>query len=353
MELEGLYRDIVEGSTDGFWLLDLEGNTLYANPALLGMFGYTAEQIQPAERLRPPRRDRPQPVRPAPRRRPPRGAARPGRRVHVPPRRRHAAVGAGQREPAALPRRRAGRAPAPGQRLQRPAPDPRGAHREPAAARRGPADRPDRLLGVGPATRRGHRLRRAAPALRHRPRLLPRDLRAGAGERARGRPGGLRGRRTPGARRRRRVRVRGADRGRARLDLDARPRASCTATPTGEAVVVTGTHQDITEAKQAEIALEDQVRQNTLMQAIASAANEAHTLEDVLVQARSLVLLHDDWERARAFVLADGRVGSGAALRPARGPRPTTRRRPRPRPWSWTSRTAPTAPTRRSGTSSS
>ncbi len=78
---------------------------------------------------------------------------------------------------------------------------------------------------------------------------------------------------------------------------------------TGEAVVVTGTHQDITEAKQAEIALEDQVRQNTLMQAIASAANEAHALDDVLVQARSLVLLHDDWERARAFVLADD--GSG------------------------------------------
>jgi PAS domain S-box-containing protein len=73
----------------------------------------------------------------------------------------------------------------------------------------------------------------------------------------------------------------------------------------GEIQAVTGTHQDITEAKLAEIALEDQVIQNTLLQAIASAANEAHTLEDVLVQARALVLLHDDWERARAFVLAD------------------------------------------------
>ena len=45
MELEGLYRDIVEGSTDGFWLLDLEGNTVYANPALLAMFGYTGEEF--------------------------------------------------------------------------------------------------------------------------------------------------------------------------------------------------------------------------------------------------------------------------------------------------------------------
>ena len=62
------------------------------------------------------------------------------------------------------------------------------------------------------------------------------------------------------------------------------------------------------------------------MQAIASAANEAHTLEDVLVQARSLVLLHDDWERARAFVLGRGRVGGGSRfyVRPGR---PGRRRR--------------------------
>ncbi|MET0525275.1 MAG: response regulator [Nocardioides sp.] len=77
----------------------------------------------------------------------------------------------------------------------------------------------------------------------------------------------------------------------------------------GRALTVTGTHQDITEAKLAEVALEDQVVQNTLLQAIASAANEAHTLQDVLVQARALVLLHDDWERARAFVLAEDGAG--------------------------------------------
>ncbi|GAB2458557.1 hypothetical protein GCM10027062_43010 [Nocardioides hungaricus] len=70
-----------------------------------------------------------------------------------------------------------------------------------------------------------------------------------------------------------------------------------------------GTHQDVTETKLAEIALEDQVRQNTLMQAVASAANEAATLADVLGQARLLVLLHDDWERGRAFLPNDERTG--------------------------------------------
>ncbi|GCD90811.1 response regulator [Nocardioides sp. LS1] len=76
----------------------------------------------------------------------------------------------------------------------------------------------------------------------------------------------------------------------------------------GRVVAMSGTHQDITETKMAELALEDSVSQNTLMQAVATAANEARTLEDVLSQAGALVLLHDDWERARAFVpSADGR----------------------------------------------
>ena len=38
------------------------------------------------------------------------------------------------------------------------------------------------------------------------------------------------------------------------------------------------------------------------MQAVASAANEATTLGEVLARVRSLVLLHDEWKRARAFV---------------------------------------------------
>jgi PAS domain S-box-containing protein len=70
----------------------------------------------------------------------------------------------------------------------------------------------------------------------------------------------------------------------------------------GRVVSMSGTHQDITETRDAEVALEDQVRQNALMQTIASAANEARTLDEVLGQARNLVLLHDDWERGRAFV---------------------------------------------------
>jgi len=76
---------------------------------------------------------------------------------------------------------------------------------------------------------------------------------------------------------------------------------------TGRVVRMSGTHQDVTETKLAEMALEDSVSQNALMQAVATAANEARTLEDVLSQAKSLVLLHDDWRRGRAFVpAADG-----------------------------------------------
>lgn len=73
----------------------------------------------------------------------------------------------------------------------------------------------------------------------------------------------------------------------------------------GEVLSMSGTHQDITEVKEAEIALLDLLRQNVLMQTVASAANEAHTLTDVLSHARSLVVLHDDWRRARAFTVAD------------------------------------------------
>jgi PAS domain S-box-containing protein len=73
----------------------------------------------------------------------------------------------------------------------------------------------------------------------------------------------------------------------------------------GEVVSMSGTHQDISETKLADLALQDQIAQNSLMRAVASAANEARALDDVLVQARSLVLLHDDWERARAFVVSD------------------------------------------------
>jgi PAS domain S-box-containing protein len=71
----------------------------------------------------------------------------------------------------------------------------------------------------------------------------------------------------------------------------------------------TARHELIASLQASEGALEDQVAQNTLMQAVVSAANEASSLADVLAQARDLVLLHDDWERARAFVPAGD--GSG------------------------------------------
>jgi PAS domain S-box-containing protein len=88
-----------------------------------------------------------------------------------------------------------------------------------------------------------------------------------------------------------------------------RGRGVSQADDTGQVVSMYGTHQDITETKLAEIALEDQVSQNILMQTVASAANEATTLEEVLTQARHLVLLHDDWERGRAFVPNEDRTG--------------------------------------------
>src|SRR6478735_5330314 len=91
-----------------------------------------------------------------------------------------------------------------------------------------------------------------------------------------------------------------------------RGRGVSTADDAGRVVAMSGTHQDITETKLADLALEDQVRQNALMQAVAIAANEARTLHEVLGQAQHLVLLHDDWERGRAFVPDE----TGAAVVP-------------------------------------
>ena len=86
------------------------------------------------------------------------------------------------------------------------------------------------------------------------------------------------------------------------LDPDGRPRAVLHRYSDD-----TERHELIDSLRESEEALEDQVAQNTLMQAVASAANEAGTLCEVLLHARSMVLLHDDWERARAFVpAADG-----------------------------------------------
>ena len=42
MDLAGLYRDVVEGSPDGIWVIDLDGRTAYANRAMAAMYGVEA-----------------------------------------------------------------------------------------------------------------------------------------------------------------------------------------------------------------------------------------------------------------------------------------------------------------------
>jgi signal transduction histidine kinase/DNA-binding NarL/FixJ family response regulator/HPt (histidine-containing phosphotransfer) domain-containing protein len=78
--------------------------------------------------------------------------------------------------------------------------------------------------------------------------------------------------------------------------------------PDGRVVRVEGTLQDVTQATETELALRDQVAQNGILKAVASAANEASTLDELLVQSKHLVLLHDDWERARGFRCVDGEL---------------------------------------------
>ena len=61
--------------------------------------------------------------------------------------------------------------------------------------------------------------------------------------------------------------------------------------------------RDLVESLRAhEEALADEISQKQLLQAVASTANDSATMAEVLVQCRDLVLLHDDWERARGFV---------------------------------------------------
>ena len=74
----------------------------------------------------------------------------------------------------------------------------------------------------------------------------------------------------------------------------------------GTVTLVKGTAHDVSGQVATEEALQDQVTQNTLMQLVASAANEADTLDEILKQGRDLVLLHDDWCRTRGFRVAGG-----------------------------------------------
>ncbi|WP_127480563.1 PAS domain-containing hybrid sensor histidine kinase/response regulator [Nocardioides pantholopis] len=74
-------------------------------------------------------------------------------------------------------------------------------------------------------------------------------------------------------------------------------------------VRMAGTHQDVSETQQAYEALEVQLGQNALLHSVATAANESGSLLDVLRQARTLLLRHDQWERGRAFRPADDEDG--------------------------------------------
>ncbi len=73
----------------------------------------------------------------------------------------------------------------------------------------------------------------------------------------------------------------------------------------GTVVRVSGTHQDVTEEKRVQDALRDEINQSAFMRTVSVAANEAHTIGDVLALARPALLAHDDWERVCAFVVED------------------------------------------------
>ena len=88
----------------------------------------------------------------------------------------------------------------------------------------------------------------------------------------------------------------------------------------GRVVSVSGTQQDVTSLKEVELALRDEVAQNQLMRSMTSAANQAQSFHEVLLQARELLLGHDDWERAVAFLHDD--EGSPHAPRRRRRPDP-------------------------------
>ncbi len=77
----------------------------------------------------------------------------------------------------------------------------------------------------------------------------------------------------------------------------------------GVPVRARGTHQDVTDAKESELALQDLVAQNTLMQVMATTANESETLIDLLAVAQPLLLHHDDWVRGRGYVPDRDRPG--------------------------------------------
>ena len=45
MDPSGLYRGVVEGSPDGIWVIDLHGRTAYTNPAMAAMYGVGPDEM--------------------------------------------------------------------------------------------------------------------------------------------------------------------------------------------------------------------------------------------------------------------------------------------------------------------
>ena len=76
--------------------------------------------------------------------------------------------------------------------------------------------------------------------------------------------------------------------------------------PDGTPLRFGGTVQDINALKETELQLLDAVDLNTIMQFIATAANETNTLDEALVRTRELLLAHPDWDRGVAFDVTDG-----------------------------------------------
>ncbi len=94
-----------------------------------------------------------------------------------------------------------------------------------------------------------------------------------------------------------------------------RVRGRLTRDPDGTPLRMAGSAQDVTDVKEGELQLLDAVVLNVMMQAMASAANEAETLGEALEVAQEYLLAHEDWNRAAAVrpeVDEDGR----AVLRP-------------------------------------
>jgi signal transduction histidine kinase/CheY-like chemotaxis protein/HPt (histidine-containing phosphotransfer) domain-containing protein len=92
--------------------------------------------------------------------------------------------------------------------------------------------------------------------------------------------------------------------------------------PDGMPIRFGGTVQDVNELKEAELKLLDAVDVNTVMQFIATAANETNTLDEALLRTRELLLAHPDWDRGVAFDVTEGGlsfrpVGPADALRPS------------------------------------